>query len=373
MPPTRFFLKACLVLALVSPFGREAVGLSAVYEVQKGDTLWSISQAFNTTVKELKALNGLKSNKLRQGQVLKLGPSVKEIPAENGPYYGSKPRATDQQSRNYIERSTRSPAADYRSARLLLKAFDAELGKRAAENRGGKPLKGWRIVIDPGHGGLDPGAIVANTGGDGRKVYAVEDEYVHDIAMRAYKQLRLLGAQTRLTVISPNHLVRDNLRASVTFVHEQNEVYNDEVWNEKNSETVRPRSANLSRRVRIANRFYVGAKKGKTLFISLHADNSPGRPQGPLALYLKRKGKVDRPSRRFAQAMRKALDQPDMPAQLQGRSLGVLRGNRAHAEILVEVYNVHNVHEAYRIRFHRRREKKVDRIVKGILNYTKGR
>lgn len=38
-------------------------------------------------------------------------------------------------------------------------------------------LKGWHIVLDPGHGGLDPGAVVENVDGNGNKVYVVEDEY----------------------------------------------------------------------------------------------------------------------------------------------------------------------------------------------------
>lgn len=40
------------------------------YEVQKGDTLSLISQAFGTTVRKLKELNGLKSDNLRVGQKL---------------------------------------------------------------------------------------------------------------------------------------------------------------------------------------------------------------------------------------------------------------------------------------------------------------
>ena len=364
---------ACLTVCLLLSFAGEPTALSSVYEVQKGDTLWSISKAFNTSVKELKALNGLKGNQLRPGQMLKLGTRLEEIQAENGPYYWRTPLAEEQEGRNYLEAATESPASDYRSGRRLLKVFDADLARRAAKSRTSKPLKGWRIVIDPGHGGLDPGAIVANRDGNGHDVYVVEDEYVYDIAMRVYERLSLLGARVRLTLISPNHLIRDNLRASVTFVHEQNEVYNDETVNRKKSNLVRPRSANISQRVRTANRFLKGASRGKSLFVSIHADNSPGRPKGPLAIYLKRKGRVDKASRAFARVMLKALDQPDMPAQIQGRSLAVLRNNRAHAEILVEVHNVHDKGEAYRIRFHRTREVDADRIVKGILNYAAGR
>ena len=44
----------------------------STYVVQKGDSLWSISRKFNTSVNELKTLNNLSSNLLSIGQILKL-------------------------------------------------------------------------------------------------------------------------------------------------------------------------------------------------------------------------------------------------------------------------------------------------------------
>lgn len=49
------------------------------YTVAKGDSLWSISQKFNTTVNELKNLNNLSSNLLSIGMILK-------IPSNNRTY-----------------------------------------------------------------------------------------------------------------------------------------------------------------------------------------------------------------------------------------------------------------------------------------------
>ena len=49
------------------------------YVVQPGDTLWLISQRYNTTVDAIKNLNGLTSNLLNIGQVLKI-PSTTEGP-----------------------------------------------------------------------------------------------------------------------------------------------------------------------------------------------------------------------------------------------------------------------------------------------------
>ncbi|MCY3765045.1 MAG: N-acetylmuramoyl-L-alanine amidase [Gemmatimonadetes bacterium] len=358
----------CLVMLCASPLA----GLSLVYKVRKGDSLWSIAQKHQTSIGAIKRINKLRTNNVYPGQVLRLTPRIAKYSAENGPYYYLKPRAGRQKHRNYREPSRSSPRTDYARARTLLQAFDAQILANAPRKRR-QPLKGWRIVLDPGHGGIDPGAIVSNTTGTKRRVYVVEDEYVYDIALRMYKKLRLMGAEVALTVISPNHLIRDNLPASTTFVHEQNEVYNDERYNRRNSEKVRPRSANLSQRVRVANRFFKKARKGRCLFVSLHADNTPGRTKGPLVIYHKRRGKVDRRSRSFARVMRSALHRPNMPAGDRGRNLAVLRNNLAYAEILVEVHNVHHKHEAWLIRRHPIREQNADRVVKGILAYAKKR
>ncbi|MFH7816595.1 peptidoglycan endopeptidase LytE [Bacillus subtilis] len=45
---------------------------SSTYKVKSGDSLWKISEKYGMTINELKKLNGLKSDLLRVGQVLKL-------------------------------------------------------------------------------------------------------------------------------------------------------------------------------------------------------------------------------------------------------------------------------------------------------------
>ena len=337
------------------------------YVVRRGDSLSKIAAQYSMGLTELKRSNGIRSDRIYVGQRLKIRTRLKKIAMDNGPYYFSRPKAAVQRSRGYREVPPKKPIEDYRNAQNLMGVFNTNITMRRDSRS--QTLRGWRIVLDPGHGGRDPGAIVSNLDGNNSSVYVVEDEFVYDIALRLYQKLRLAGAEVEMTVISPNHLIRENNPSSRTFVHEQNEVYNDESANRRNSLSVRPGLHNIAQRVKIANRFF--ARRGKTLFISLHADNSPNRPKGPLVIYWSRRGKIDSRSRSFARIMERALDLPDVPAQIGGRNLAVLRGNLAQAEILVEIRNVHDKGEAWALRSHNRRNADADRILRGILNYAK--
>lgn len=52
--------------------GDEAAGEDGTYRVRRGDSLWRIARAHDTTVRQLKSLNGLSSSRILPGQVIRV-------------------------------------------------------------------------------------------------------------------------------------------------------------------------------------------------------------------------------------------------------------------------------------------------------------
>lgn len=74
----KYALLITVLLILVFVFGISASALG-IYTVKSGDSLWSVAVANNTTISNLKAINGLTSDTLLIGQQLKLAPSTKYV------------------------------------------------------------------------------------------------------------------------------------------------------------------------------------------------------------------------------------------------------------------------------------------------------
>ncbi len=364
----------------------------ASHTVVRGDNLSEIAQLHQMSVAELRRLNDLSGMIIHPGQKLKVRPllgrpggldpsqldpsripwerllvdvaGLRRIALENGPYYGQRPRARRQPSRQYAEKHPPSPLRTYRQARKLWDRFEGEVGRLG---RLGNDLAGWHFVLDPGHGGIDPGAIVRTISGDGTRLYVVEDEYVYDITLRAYVLLRLHGAKVDITMLSPNHLIRRTEPATQTFVHQQNEVFNSLALNRSNQWPF-GNSRGLKARVQITKDALRHAPGGRTIFLSFHADHDPNSPQAPLVLYYERRGKRDDASRRFARALLPALG---AGARTRGQSLAVLRGNPASVKVLVEVANLAYVDHAWALRFEQHRQREAEKVVRGVLDYVR--
>ncbi len=373
----------------------ERASRHAVYQIIKGDNLSEIARLHQMTVGEIKKLNGIKGSVIHPGQQLRVRPilgnrnwlkqseirwadlqiaprGLNRIVLGNGPYFKTRPKADQQRSLTYYEEHPRSPLATYRQATKVWEGFE-----RAVKRLGrlSSALQGWHLVLDPGHGGLDPGAVVKTHDGNGNELYVVEDEYVYDIALRAYVLLRLHGARVHMTLLSPNHLIRQNGPPSLTFVNEKNEVYNSLGLNKRNRRGNWPvggRNGNLDARVRIAREALSGIPSNRCVFLSFHADKEPRAPEAPLVLYYESRDgrRRDNPSRRFAQSLLPALG---AGARTRGQDLGVLRNNPAGVKVLVELRNLAYVDHAWALRFEQLRHRDAEKIVKGVLDYARQR
>ena len=337
--------------------GRADAPRWATHVVRRGDTLGEIARLHQMSLRELLRANDLSGSVIHPGQRLQVRPllgdddrglgllAASEIPwddlmprtkavpvlhASNGPYLYSKPRASAQQSRSHREGSAHTPRPTYQRARRLWDGFAARV---ASIGRLSHELEGLTVILDPGHGGLDPGAIVATRVDGGKTVHVVEDEYVHDIALRAAVLLKLHGADVEMTLLSPNHLIRSNAPASATFVNEQNEVYNSADVNRRNAASSWPRGGNqgLSNRVRTIR-------------------------------------ERDRASRAFARDLLPAFG---AGSRVRGRNLYVLRHSTADLSVLVEIRNLAYDAHAWALRDAKLRHRDAEKIVKGILDWAR--
>jgi N-acetylmuramoyl-L-alanine amidase len=363
------------------------------YTVKAGDYLGRIARLYQMSVADLKKINNLRNAVIHPGDILKVNPllgagrkllesdidwerlmtapSRSLIAADNGPYYYSRPDADRQKHKTYFERNpSLTPLTSYRQAQQLWEDFERQIEKMG---RLGNALKGWYFVLDPGHGGLDPGAVVEVLDGNGNKVYVVEDEYVYDMALRVYILLRLHGADVAITLLSPNHLIRKSDPPTSTFVNEKNEVYNNYQLNKNNRWRDWPNggsNGNLSNRVQIAREFFRNTPENRRIFLSFHADISPNSPEAPQVLYYKSKSgrNVDTASKTFASALLPALG---AGAYTRGQSLGVLRNNPAGLKLLLELRNLAYADHAWALRFEQLRQRDAEKVVKGLLDYVR--
>ncbi|MGY8824070.1 MAG: LysM peptidoglycan-binding domain-containing protein [Candidatus Latescibacterota bacterium] len=358
----------------------------AIYTVRAGDYLGEIARLHQMSVSELRQLNELKGSIIHPGDPLKVRPfrwlEISDIDwdslqldqagkyaIDNGPYYGTRPKASRQKSTKYYENHPHSPLKTYRTAEKLWRQFENKVNRMG---RLSNALDGWHIVLDPGHGGLDPGAVVETVDGNGEKLYVAEDEYVFDIALRVYVLLSLHGAQATMTLLSPNHLIRHNNPPAATFVNEKNEVYNSLAHNRSNTVRDWPRGGNLSARVKIARQAFAKAPRGRRIFLSFHADIDQKAPEAPLVLYYESRSghRRDNISRQFAQSLLNSLG---AGARARGQGLGVLRDNPADVKALIEMRNMAYRDHVWALRFEQLRHRDAEKVVRGLLDYARGR
>lgn len=283
----------------------------------------------------------------------------------NDYYYWTHPGELTQPSSGYYENDWPSPLTAYKKARKLWDGFAALVAKRPFKT---KLLKGYTIVLDAGHGGLDPGAIVKSTDGSGDSLFVTEDEYVYDIALRMYVLLKEHGAEVQLTTLAPNHLIRDTTPATRTLIHEKNEVFNALELNkeDKADNWIAGGPKGLEKRVSLAEKFFENTPVGKRIFLSLHADNDPRMPMGTGVLTFEKGTAKDQKSQKFGEALLPFLGKG---AYTRTEDLGVLRGNPADYKALIEIRNVSYPEHSWALRFANTRQLDAQKLVRGLLEY----
>ena len=359
---------------------RENVG-DRTYVVNRGDSLWTIAANYNTTSENLARLNGLTSEKIFPGMELRLplfsrltqGVNVLKAmlnsrkDPEPGPWFNGEPERRTQPSLEYGELSQRSTTENYQLAREVLAGLDREVDRAGLLSR---DLRGWTVVIDPGHGGLDPGAVVETIDGQGHSAFVVEDEYAYDISVRVYALLSQHGADADLTIISPNHHVRHTPDASLTFVNEKNEVYNSSDLNVTGAWSEWPAggSRGLEKRLTVAREIIKRENNGHSLFISIHCDNTPGGfPQSGVLTF----GKNEAEKSRSEQLAESFIESFPAGLSIKEQNLHVLNGNPAQdGAVLMEIRNIHYDNNSWALRNEDLRDQDAEKIVDSILHFV---
>lgn len=360
------------------------------YAVQEGDTLWEISLSKGTTVESILTANDMLSDRILPGMILSIplsgsaqwasfNPLKSSTPAvrlmdsftsmqEKGPWFGNRPLKKVQPSLQYSELSQWTPIDSFHRAETIISELDKKI-----EDAGqlSQDLKGWRIVIDPGHGGLDPGALVESRDGNGHSVFFVEDEYAYDVSLRLYSLLKQHGADSFLTIISPNHHIRSTPDASATFVNQKNEVYNSSRLNQTVSWQNWPRGGTDGLRKRkITAREWLGPDNGKTLFLSIHCDNTEGVSFDNALLTWGENRRDSENSRILAEEIAPYLGGETV---IREQELEVLKNNPAETSLLIEIRNIADSDNSWILRKEDLRNGEVQSLFEGIRAYILSR
>jgi len=367
------------------------------YRIQKGESLWQIAKRFGLSVADLKVWNSLQRDVINAGDVLRLFPGLSGTDSDKrsnglalatigtssekyseranqtklqneGEYFFSTPKTVKQPNASYWEESDASTLKDYRRAKQVLDEFRSQIDAMKTRSN---VLKGWHIVIDPGHGGLDPGAIVSVADGNGNPLVITEDEYVYDISMRLYRILILHGASASLTVLAPDHHVRNGINARQTFVNLKNEVYNEENHNAQKGWRPVGTIEGLDLRKSVASKEIAEVpawnKRKGTIFISIHSDSIPALSAARMVFYDGANDKELEASMSFSTTLSSHLGAGSF---IRRQNLKVLRNNPADVAALIEIRNVSYPSDAWALRSSDLREQDALMIADGLLAWA---
>lgn len=238
-----------------------------------------------------------------------------------------------------------------------------------AEAKGGGakngPLYGKVIIIDPGHGGNDPGASGMHRG---KKV--VENEYCYDVALRLARLVKASGGLVFFTVRDPNEKNPRNWSPQEVFPDNRNEVF------ALDGKVVVAGTRGIRKRIAFGNQILRRYPKHRIAWVSIHFDvvgknmNVEGvriiatNPTSSLV-----RGLVGG----FADVNRLRDEFPVVengdPSHGIRRLLVLGLENKVRDKVLIELGNFRNTEDVWRIRNPKVRESYARAIAKGLAKW----
>lgn len=240
-------------------------------------------------------------------------------------------------------------------------------------------LFGMVVVIDPGHGGNDPGSHGKFTNSKGYELEVVEDEYTYDVARRLHRQVKNSGAIVFMTARDVFQTKPIDLPPDKVIPPDKTEIYT------LNGERVGARTKGIRPRITYANQIFSKYPKHRVVFISIHFDSTPNADLAGVHLIAPEKGRVDL-SNSLASEFRKAgrlrmlmtNGAEYFPVVTDGdpnhgqRRIFVLREeNKIPQRVLIELGNFSNARDVWRIRDFEVREQYANIIASALADLNK--
>jgi N-acetylmuramoyl-L-alanine amidase len=244
----------------------------------------------------------------------------------------------------------------------LLWAFNLEAAtpQPKKQSKNPKPLAGLVLVLDPGHGGKDPGSH-----GVFKSQNVFEALYTFDQADRIRYFAEQRGAKVYMTITGDEVTSYRNWPASKIFENTK-----DGYFTLDDTQVVAGKSG-LNKRVEFANGIARKNRGKKVVFLAIHFDSASKAATGAFVITPHNY----KPA--IADFMVGSLNglAASVPLRTAGKggekNLQILRdGNSIRQKVLIELGNFQNEKDNWRIRDYQTRNKFAIRIVEGLQKYA---
>ena len=239
------------------------------------------------------------------------------------------------------------------------------------------PLANTVVVLDPGHGGNDPGAH-----GRFRDIWVVESEHSYDTALRVRNLCQMLGGKVYLTAYDPKINTPIDNKPEEPLPQDFNHLFSF------NKQPVRGGLEGILARMHYANQVLADSPKKRVVFISLHFDDNGSKDIAGANIIVPQTGPIPELAGFLAQSFREERVVRNNKGKehfaivrsggddKREKHLMILRGkedawndeyNHVHQKVLVELGNFSSPTDMLRIRNPETRQLFAEAITDGIL------